>query len=64
VNRWIALAQLDGWGEEHRLLAIVAARAIGCPVADLLPYDVAIAPSAGPAPADQTLAVFDRLAGM
>ena len=37
VNNWIAIAELDGWGEETMLLArLVAAQCGGAPV-DYLP---------------------------
>ncbi len=64
VNRWMALAQLDGWGEEYRMLATIAARQMGCSVAELLPYDVTVSPGpASPVPAEQTLRALGRLTG-
>jgi hypothetical protein len=64
VNRWIALAQLDGWGEEYRMLATIAARAMGCTIAELLPYEGQDehAPTDAP-PASRTMQSLGKLAG-
>jgi hypothetical protein len=36
VNRWIAVADLDGWGEESILLARLVGMQINKPVCDIL----------------------------
>jgi len=62
VNRWLAIAQLDGWGEEYRLLAIGAARALGCQIGELMPYEDAVHEHETQ-PADVTLTKLSALAG-
>lgn len=63
VNRWIALAQIDGWGEEHRMLAVIASRAIGCEITALLPYETKGEPKPESTDPRQVMSAFDRLAG-
>lgn len=36
-NRLMALAQIDGWGQEHELLCYIAANALNCKPSELLP---------------------------
>lgn len=63
VNRWIALAQIDGWGEEHQLLVYLAADALKCKTSDLVPDWLADSQETPETAWKRSQAGLNRLAG-